>query len=409
MVGGAHTLIRNVSSGGVAAIAAWSSYSHMVHLAVRHGERAEVAWALPFSVDGMLIVSTIVMVDDKRRGHRVRPMARIAFTAGVIASIAANIAAAHPTLGARVIAAWPAVALLLVVEMLARPPAAPSPTQPPDTAHQRPPSAQRPPIREVPPPINAEVPPVEAQVPAAVAARAEAPPHREVPPPAQADVAPHAGTDAEVPLARRRPPTPATTAPLSPPASHPEAHRRQHVAGTSSEALDTGLESARQRPVSAQRRPGIQTSRWSAAQSAVADMSGHGPLAQLPPPAEPRAAAPIELPPLAEPVPRASAAEGVGPAELVARASTAEVAGRRDRFVAGAAPGGPGLGSGTAGAAVDRARTDRAAAPAAVRRPTAATRQLAHMIMAAEPHLSRNEVANRLGVSTRRLREVLAA
>jgi len=29
--------------------------------------------------------------------------------------------------------------------------------------------------------------------------------------------------------------------------------------------------------------------------------------------------------------------------------------------------------------------------------------------MAAEPHLSRAEVANRLGVSTRRLREVLAA
>jgi transcriptional antiterminator len=37
------------------------------------------------------------------------------------------------------------------------------------------------------------------------------------------------------------------------------------------------------------------------------------------------------------------------------------------------------------------------------------TRQLAQTIMAAEPHLSRTEVANRLGVSTRRLREVLAA
>ena len=94
MAGGAHTLVRNVSSGAVAAIAAWSSYSHMVHLAVRHAERAEVAWALPFSVDGMLIVSTIVMVDDKRHGHRVRPMARLAFTTGVIASIAANIAEA---------------------------------------------------------------------------------------------------------------------------------------------------------------------------------------------------------------------------------------------------------------------------------------------------------------------------
>src|SRR6187551_3297403 len=78
----------------------------------------------PFSVDGMLVVATIVMVDDKRRAHRVRPMARLAFTAGVIASIAANIAAAHPSIGARIIDAWPALALLLVVEMLARPPAA---------------------------------------------------------------------------------------------------------------------------------------------------------------------------------------------------------------------------------------------------------------------------------------------
>ncbi|HEY2672043.1 MAG TPA: hypothetical protein VGJ07_16950, partial [Rugosimonospora sp.] len=45
----------------------------------------------------------------------------------------------------------------------------------------------------------------------------------------------------------------------------------------------------------------------------------------------------------------------------------------------------------------------------AQRRPTATTRQLALNIIAAEPHLSRTEVAGRLGVSTRRLREVLAS
>jgi hypothetical protein len=45
----------------------------------------------------------------------------VAFVLGVGASIAANIAAAHPTAGARMVAAWPALALLLVVEMLARP------------------------------------------------------------------------------------------------------------------------------------------------------------------------------------------------------------------------------------------------------------------------------------------------
>ena len=124
MTSGGIRAARNLSAAAVATIAAWSSYYHMVHVALHYGERPEVAYGLPFSVDGMLVVATIVMVDDKRRTHRVRPMARLAFTAGVTASIAANIAAAHPSIGARIIDAWPALALLLVVEMLARPPAA---------------------------------------------------------------------------------------------------------------------------------------------------------------------------------------------------------------------------------------------------------------------------------------------
>ncbi len=124
MATGGTTLARNLAAGAVAAIAAWSSYSHMVQVALRFGERIEVAYALPFSVDGMLVVATVAMADDRRHGRRVRPIARLAFAAGVTASVAANIAAAQPQIGARVVAAWPAVALLLVVEMLARSPAA---------------------------------------------------------------------------------------------------------------------------------------------------------------------------------------------------------------------------------------------------------------------------------------------
>ncbi|MGX4657380.1 DUF2637 domain-containing protein [Micromonospora sp. SCSIO 07396] len=111
---------RDASTVAVASIAAWSSWSHMVHVALRFGERPEVAYVLPISVDGMLIVASTAMVDDKRAGRPVRWSARIAFLAGVGASVAANIAAAQPTLGARIVAAWPAVALLLVVEMLSR-------------------------------------------------------------------------------------------------------------------------------------------------------------------------------------------------------------------------------------------------------------------------------------------------
>ncbi len=112
---------RNLSAAVVAGIAAFSSYSHMVQVALRYGERPDVAHALPFSVDGMLVVASVVMVDDRRQGRPVRVAARVAFTTGVAASIAANIAAAHPQPGARLVAAWPALALLLVVEMLARP------------------------------------------------------------------------------------------------------------------------------------------------------------------------------------------------------------------------------------------------------------------------------------------------
>ncbi|MFC7484362.1 DUF2637 domain-containing protein, partial [Luedemannella flava] len=113
-------LARNLSAGSVAGIAAWSSYSHMVGVALHYGERPEVAYVLPASVDGMLIVASVVMADDKRTGRKVRWSARIAFLAGVLASVAANVAHAAPTLGARIVAAWPAVALLLVVEMLSR-------------------------------------------------------------------------------------------------------------------------------------------------------------------------------------------------------------------------------------------------------------------------------------------------
>lgn len=68
----------------------------------------------------MLIVASTAMVNDKRAGLPVRWTARIAFVAGVGASVAANIVAVEPALGARIVAAWPAVAMLLVVEILSR-------------------------------------------------------------------------------------------------------------------------------------------------------------------------------------------------------------------------------------------------------------------------------------------------
>lgn len=154
-------IARNVSTAAVATIAAWSSWSHMVHVALRFGERPEVAYVLPISVDGMLIVASTAMVDDQRAGRDVRWSARIAFGAGVAASVAANIAAAQPTLGARIVAAWPALALLLVVEMLSR---------------------ARPPSLAAGPPYRNEHEPADGDPDAVAGARAESVPVPAAPP-----------------------------------------------------------------------------------------------------------------------------------------------------------------------------------------------------------------------------------
>lgn len=102
-----------------------------------------------------MLVAAVVMVDDKRHAHEVGPIARLAFTAGVLASVAANIAAAHTGVGARIV----------VVEMLARPPAsAGAEVQPADRAVGQQPAEL--PVQQPRPPVAAEVRRLE--LPAAV-------------------------------------------------------------------------------------------------------------------------------------------------------------------------------------------------------------------------------------------------
>jgi hypothetical protein len=111
---------RRVASVGsalvVAAIAFLASYAHMRGLALRYGQPPLIAWLLPVSVDGMLVVATIALGD----GRRHRWSAWVAFWTGVAASVVANVLAAEPSAIARCISAWPAVAFLLVVEVITR-------------------------------------------------------------------------------------------------------------------------------------------------------------------------------------------------------------------------------------------------------------------------------------------------
>lgn len=113
-------IARNASAGTVASIAGYASYWHQVHVATLAGERTELAHIIPLSVDGVLVVASIAMVDAGREGRKPSWATRVGFVVGIAASIGANVMSAQPTLLGRAVAAWPAVALLLVVEMLSR-------------------------------------------------------------------------------------------------------------------------------------------------------------------------------------------------------------------------------------------------------------------------------------------------
>jgi hypothetical protein len=111
------SVARNAATTSVAAVAAVVSYHHQVKVASAVGEDRPVALILPLSVDGLMVVAGMAMFKDKKHWQ-----ARVAFALGIAASVTANIAAAQPTLGARLVAAWPAVALLMTVELLSRTP-----------------------------------------------------------------------------------------------------------------------------------------------------------------------------------------------------------------------------------------------------------------------------------------------
>lgn len=104
----------------VALVAGFASFRHIVGVALHFGEDAAVAYALPFCIDALMLVSVAAMAEDKKAGRRPRLSARVAFGFGVLASLGANVASADPTTGARVVAAVPALALLLAIEVLSR-------------------------------------------------------------------------------------------------------------------------------------------------------------------------------------------------------------------------------------------------------------------------------------------------
>jgi hypothetical protein len=101
----------------VAGVAAVASYEHMRALAALAGEEWR-SWLLPVSVDGLAVAASMTMLVRRRAGLPAGGLAWVALLLGLGASLAANVAAADPTVAGRLVAAWPPVALLLAYELL---------------------------------------------------------------------------------------------------------------------------------------------------------------------------------------------------------------------------------------------------------------------------------------------------
>jgi len=121
MSAGADRWIRWTTIGCVALlalIAGTVSYLHMHMLVAEHGQPGWVAALTPWSVDGMIVAASTTLLADSRSGGRGGALPWALLVAGSVASLAANVAVAEPTLIGRVIAAWPSFALTASFELL---------------------------------------------------------------------------------------------------------------------------------------------------------------------------------------------------------------------------------------------------------------------------------------------------
>lgn len=103
----------------VGVVAAYVSYRHAFELVHSHGEEGLSAAGGPLTVDGMIIASSMVLLQAAR--HRIRPprLAYFALWLGIVATIGANVAhgVGHGWVGA-LVSAWPAVALIMSFHLL---------------------------------------------------------------------------------------------------------------------------------------------------------------------------------------------------------------------------------------------------------------------------------------------------
>ena len=102
----------------VAAIAAVISFIHIRELAATHGQTPLAAVLLPFSIDGTVVASSLVLLRAARHRLAAPWLAQVMLLSSVLATLAANITygAAYGIIGA-LISGWPAYAFIGCAEM----------------------------------------------------------------------------------------------------------------------------------------------------------------------------------------------------------------------------------------------------------------------------------------------------
>lgn len=63
-------LVTRTSAALVAVVAGYVSYLHIVDVAMAVGERQEVAYALPVTIDALMVMSTLAMLAARRAGRK---------------------------------------------------------------------------------------------------------------------------------------------------------------------------------------------------------------------------------------------------------------------------------------------------------------------------------------------------
>jgi hypothetical protein len=115
------TVCTMVALVAVITVAAAISYSHMFDWAQLNGEPRWRAHLSPLSVDGALFAASLVMYADARMRNRPDKLAYLTVLVGIGWSVLANMNHDwRDPIAAKVIAAWPPLALAVTIELVLR-------------------------------------------------------------------------------------------------------------------------------------------------------------------------------------------------------------------------------------------------------------------------------------------------